>query len=312
MTTWLELSVEIDPEAVETVGGIFADVGYNGGVVIEQPLVTPEGEYADWSALAQPEIDPTRPISVRTYLPNDEEAAEKRQMVERALYFLSSLRNIGPLQVRECKEEDWANAWKEYYGILRVAGRIVIKPSWLEYTPRKDDVVLDLDPGMAFGTGLHATTRLCLQALEEKVRPGMNILDLGTGSGILAIAAAKLGGPDTRVTALDTDSVAVEAAGQNVERNALSEQIEIGQGSTLAAEGNGPYTLVVANILATVIIDLAQSLHDLVEPGGILISSGIFIDRRDAVVQALEKAGLPVRETKQEGDWLCLVSAREQ
>jgi ribosomal protein L11 methyltransferase len=312
MVTWLELSVEIDPEAVETVGGIFADVGYNGGVVIEQPLVTPDGEYADWSALVQPEIDPTRPVSVRTYLPNDEEAAEKRQALERALYFLGSLRKIGPLQVRECKEEDWANAWKDYYGILRVAERIVIKPSWLEYTPRESDVVLDLDPGMAFGTGLHATTRLCLQALEENMRPGMNILDLGTGSGILAIAAAKLGGSETRVMALDTDSVAVEAAGQNVERNGLSGQIEIGQGSALAAEANGPYTLVVANILATVIIDLAQSLHDLVEPGGMLITSGIFIDRGDAVIQALEKVDLPVTEKKQEGDWLCLVSARKQ
>src|SRR5688572_13209476 len=300
MTTWLELSVEIDPEAVETVGGIFADVGYNGGVVIEQPLVTPEGEYADWSALTQPEIDPTRPISVRTYLPNDKEADEKRQMVERALYFLGSLRNIGPLQVRECKEEDWENAWKEYYGILRVAERIVIKPSWLEYSPRENDIVLDLDPGMAFGTGLHATTRLCLQALEEHVRPGMNILDLGTGSGILAIAAAKLGGPGTQVMALDTDSVAVEAAAQNVERNALSEQIRTEQGSTLAAEANCPYTLVVANILATVIIDIAKPLHDLLEPGGTLISSGIFIDRGESVIEALEKASLPVRGKKQE------------
>ena len=312
MTSWLELSVEIDPEAVETVGAIFAEVGYNGGVVIEQPLVVPDGEYADWSALVQPEIDPARPVSVRTYLPNDDEAQEKRQQLERALYYLGKLRQISPLQVRECKEEDWANAWKEYYGILRVADRIVIKPSWLEYTPKEDDIVLDLDPGMAFGTGLHATTRLCLQALEENVRPGMNILDLGTGSGILAIAAAKLGGPGTQVMALDTDSVAVEAAMQNVERNGLSERIQTEQGSTLAAEANGPYTLVVANILATVIIDIARPLYDLVEPGGTLITSGIFIDRGESVVAALEKAGLPVRERKQEGDWLCLVSAREQ
>ena len=190
--------------------------------------------------------------------------------------------------------------------------RIVIKPSWLEYTPRPDDVVLDLDPGMAFGTGLHPTTRLCLEALEEYVHVGShsNILDLGTGSGILAIAAAKLGGPETRLTATDTDIIAVEATQQNVERNNLSGQITVEQGSTAAAEPNGPYSLIVANILASVIIDLSHSLYKLLEPGGMLISSGIFIERGEAVVQALEKAGLPVQEKKQEGDWLCLISVR--
>lgn len=311
MTTWLELSVEIDPEAVESISEIFAEVGYNAGVVIEQPLITPDGEYGDWSALVNPEIDPSRPVSVRTYLPNDKDAPEKRQSLERALYYLGQLRQVGPLKVRECKEEDWANAWKEYYGILRIAERIVIKPSWLEYTPKGNDVVLDLDPGMAFGTGLHATTRLCLEALEQNMRPGLNVLDLGTGSGILAIAAAKLGGPGTRVTAIDTDAVAVEAAQQNVERNNLATQIEVGQGSTLAARPNGPYNFVVANILATVIIDIAENLRDLVEPGGTVVTSGIFIDRAEGVVDALTRAGLPVREKKQEGDWICLVSERK-
>jgi ribosomal protein L11 methyltransferase len=249
---------------------------------------------------------------VRTYLACDEEAPQKQRQIEEAVWHLGQMRQVGPLRVRECREEDWANAWKEYYGIQRMGERIVIKPSWLQYEPREGDVILDLDPGMAFGTGLHPTTRLCLAALEEYVRPGMNILDLGTGSGILAIAAAKLGGPTVRVTALDTDIIAVEATQQNVERNGLAGQIEVAQGSTLAAQDDGPYTLIVANILASVIIELAKSLHDLVEPGGTLIASGIFIDRGEKVVEALEKAGLPVRERRQEGDWLCLVSVREQ
>jgi ribosomal protein L11 methyltransferase len=221
------------------------------------------------------------------------------------------MRPVGALQVRECKEEDWANAWKAYYGIQRMGERIVIKPSWLEYTPREGDVVLDLDPGMAFGTGLHPTTRLCLTALEEYVRPGQNILDLGTGSGILAIAAAKLGGPDVQVAALDTDIIAVEATRENVARNGLAGQIPVEQGSAIAAGEWGPYDLVVANILASVIIELSKSLHDLLKPGGTLISSGIFIERGDQVVEALEKAKLPVRERRREGDWLCLVSERE-
>lgn len=309
---WIELSVEVDPEAVEPVSELFARVGYNGGVVVEQSLLPQDGEPDTWSELAPPEIDPTRPVSVRTYLPDDSSAPDVRQQVEEALWHLGRMREVGPLNVRECKEEDWANAWKAFYGIQRVGERTVIKPSWLEYAPKEGDIVLDLDPGMAFGTGLHPTTRLCLTALERYIRPGMNILDLGTGSGILAISAAKLGGPTTRIAALDTDRIAVEATEQNVERNGLATQVAVGQGSSDAARDHGPYDLVVANILASVIIELSRSLHALLESGGMLISSGIFIDRGEAVVDALTKAGLPVRERVQEGDWLCLVSVREQ
>lgn len=310
MAEWLELSVEVDPEAVEPVSELFARLGYNGGVVVEQPLVVPDGEYPDWSALQQPEIDPSRPVSVRTYLPEDVEAADKRRQIEEALWHLGRMRQVGVLQVKACKEEDWANAWKDYYGIQRMGERIVIKPSWLEYTAREGDIVLDLDPGMAFGTGLHPTTRLCLAALEEYVRPDTNILDLGTGSGILAIAAAKLGGPSVRVQAIDVDQIAVDATRENVERNGLSGQIEVGLGSAAAAQPGGPYDLIVANILATVIIDLAKSLYYLLAPGGILITSGIFHERGDSVIEALQRVGLPVRERRQEGDWICLVSDR--
>jgi ribosomal protein L11 methyltransferase len=167
---------------------------------------------------------------------------------------------------------------------------------------------------MAFGTGLHPTTRLCLEALEEYVKPGepAHILDLGTGSGILAIAAAKIAGPQASLVALDTDMVAVEATRENVERNGLTQQIEVGQGSTDVARAYAPYSLIVANILASVIIDLSGSLYELLEPGGTLISSGIFIERGEKVKEALNAAGPPVRVEKQEGDWLCLISEREQ
>jgi ribosomal protein L11 methyltransferase len=307
---WLELSVEVDPEAVEPVSELFARLGYNGGVVVEQPLLGPAVEHASWDELQHPEIDPSRPISVRTYLPLDAEAPEKRQQIEQALWHLGRMRPVGGLNVRECKEEDWANAWKAFYGIQRMGRRIVIKPSWLDYNPREGDVVLDLDPGMAFGTGLHPTTRLCLEALEDLVQPGRYVLDVGTGSGILAIAAAKLGGSGTRVIALDIDPIAVDATAQNVARNGLTGQITVGQGSAVAAQEDGPYDLVVANILASVIIEMSKSLYTLVKPGGTLISSGIFHERGAGVVHALEAAGLPVRETRQEGDWLCLISER--
>ena len=310
---WLELSVEVDPEAVESVSELFAKYGYNGGVVVEQPVLHPQSEAGGWEAISQPGIDPGRPVNVRTYLPMDEHAEETRKQLERALWHLGRMLPVGQLQAEERKEEDWANAWKAYYGVQKMGERIVIKPSWLEYEPKESDVVLDLDPGMAFGTGLHPTTRLCLIALEQNVQPGaLNILDLGTGSGVLAIAAAKLGGPQTHVTALDTDNIAVDATTQNVERNGISAQVGVGQGSTAAARPGAPYDLIVANILASVIIEMSPALHDLVKPGGTVISSGIFIDRGDSVVEALERAGLPVRQREQEGDWLCLISVREQ
>ena len=350
---WLELSVEVDPEAVEPVSELFARLGYNGGVVVEQTLSGPQAEQDSWDELQHPEIDPTRPINVRTYLPVDAEADNKQHKIEEALWHLGRMRPVGELRTRQCKEEDWANAWKAFYGVQRIGKRIVIKPSWLDYTPRANDVVLDLDPGMAFGTGLHPTTRLCLAALEDHVpvltkdeglrtkedeeqkadeahvsrithhaqteirvpsgRPQSEIiLDLGTGSGILAIAAARLGGESVRVVALDTDSVAVDATTQNVKRNGLAGQIEVGQGSAEAAKDGGPYDLIVANILASVIIELSKSLAGLLVPGGTLISSGIFFERGEAVKSALGRAGLPVREERKEGDWLCLVSVREQ
>jgi ribosomal protein L11 methyltransferase len=309
---WLELSVEVDPEAVESVSELFARYGYNGGVVVEQALLYPQAEYADWESLTHPEIDPSRPVSVRTYLTNNEEGRETRRQLEEALWHLGIMRQVGPLSVEEREEEDWANAWKAYYGVQRVGKHTVIKPSWLEYAPREGDVVLDLDPGMAFGTGLHPTTRLCLVALEEYVQPHMNVLDLGTGSGILAIAAAKLGGPGVRVMALDTDIVAVEATRQNVERNGLAAQIEVEQGSDAVALDDAPYDLIVANILAGVIIELSKPFHRLLKPGGTLIASGIINERGDKVIEALDKAGLPIREKRQEGDWLCLISVRER
>lgn len=316
---WLEISVEVDQEAVEPVSELFARLGYNGGVVVEQAVEGPQAEQNSWDELQFPEIDPNRPISVRTYLPLDGDAEEKRKRIEESLWHLGRMRPVGELRVRQCKEEDWANAWKAFYGVQRMGNRIVIKPSWLEYTPKEDDVVLDLDPGMAFGTGLHPTTRLCLAALEDYVpqlidqNEGVqNILDLGTGSGILAIAAAKLGGDRVNVVAYDTDPIAVEATAQNVARNGLAEQIEVGLGSSEATKADGPYDLIVANILASVIIDLSKSLAGLLVPGGTLISSGIFFERGDNVKAALERAGISLKEERKEGDWLCLVSVREQ
>src|SRR5712691_10465755 len=209
---WLELETRAEAEAVEAVSAVFAEFGQ--GVAIEQVVESSrDGDVVHVPADA--------PVSIKTYLPLlDPATEERRARIEQAVWALGRLRDVAPLQVRTLRETDWANAWKEYFFVHRVGRRTVIVPSWREsdYEPRPDDAVLLLDPGMAFGTGLHPTTRLCLRALEDiPIQPGMRVLDVGAGSGILSIAAARLGA--SYVEAVEIDPVAAGVCQQNIERN---------------------------------------------------------------------------------------------
>ena len=303
---WLEFSVQVDPEAVEAVSELFAQVGYNQGVVVEEAVVPhPDEDY---------HIDPAAPVSVRTYLPAAAAADAARQRVAQALWHLGQLRPVGPLVVRPMREEDWADAWKSHYQTQRVGRRLTIKPSWLDYAPAADELIIELDPGMAFGTGLHPTTRLCLQALEDYVTPDQTrLLDLGTGSAILAIGAARLGGPALHIDALDTDPVAVAVAQENVARNGLAARITVGAGSLDVDTPPPPtYHLIVANILARVIIARAPALAAALAPGGVVIASGILAERGAEVDAALQAAGLRLLERRQEGDWLAIIASNER
>lgn len=325
--TWLELSVDAEPEAVESISELLAQHGYNGGVVIDQPIITgADGpEYT---------FDTSRPVTLRTYIPLDERAEETRQRLEQALWHFGQMRAVGPLAVRPLEEEDWANAWKQHYTIQRIGARTVIVPSWLEYTPQPKDIVLKLDPGMAFGTGLHPTTQLCVGFIEQYVQPGMAALDLGCGSGILAIAAAKLG---ANVLALDTDPIAITATRENVDRNGEAARITAAEGSLGAGTAMGhwlgwsqeprtknqepitddrflvlgsqfsSFDLIVANIIARVLAALAPDMAGALVSGGILIASGIIAERETEVAEAFAGAGLIPIERAQEGDWVALV-----
>lgn len=239
------------------------------------------------------------------------------------------LRRVGSLQTRTLAEEDWANAWRRHYRVMRVGERTVVAPSWLEYEAGPEDIVLRLDPGMAFGTGLHPTTQLCLRLLERYAKPGRRTMDLGTGSGILAIAAAKLGaGP---IVALDNDPVAIEVAAENIAINQVSDKIvaavgSLGAGSRMGhwlsgdfgdttpdpATGSAPEQceLIAANLIAKVLVILAADLYAALAPGGSLISSGIIIDREPDVIAAFAAAGLQPVERHQEGEWVALVHTR--
>nr|HMT20028.1 50S ribosomal protein L11 methyltransferase [Promineifilum sp.] len=254
-------------------------------------------------------------VTVKIYVAEDDDSPALRRRIEEILYHLGRLYPLPEPIFRELADEDWANAWKDHYRPFRLGRRIRIRPAWLADEPdadaQADDVILTLDPGMAFGTGLHPTTQGCLMALEEHVAPGMNVLDAGTGSGILAIAAVKLGA--AAVAAFDTDALAVRATVENAERNGVNASIQAWRGELDSARGEtgrDQWDIVVANILAPVIIQLLSEdgLLGHVAPGGKLILSGIIQEQGPDVEAALATAGGRMQQTITAGDWVTLIA----
>jgi ribosomal protein L11 methyltransferase len=310
---WLELSVACDAEAVEAVAEILCRVA-PGGVGIEPALTL---VYDGLGAM----VDQAAPATVRAYLPARDAASVRAAIdtVDQALGHLAAfgLRPIGELETRVLHESDWAGAWKRHLGILRIGRGLVIRPSWRRHRRQPGATVVTMDPGMAFGTGLHPTTRLCLEAIERWAGEGRlarggardgraRLLDIGCGSGILAITACLLGAGEA--LGLDTDPLAVEATRANARRNRVARRLRARPGSL--PTGAGPFDLVAANLVASLLVDLAGSLATELAPGGRLIASGIFVDREAAVREALESAGLPVVRRDTEGDWVALEAQR--
>jgi ribosomal protein L11 methyltransferase len=294
---WLELRVEASLEAVEAVSEVLARHGHQGGVVIQEA----HKPAADRVSLKR---DPTRPAVLLAYLLPAQ--MDKLRRIEVALELLGNLSPISPLQVRVVREEDWADAWKRHYSLLRVGENIVIVPSWQDFQPAGAEIVIHLDPGMAFGTGLHPTTQLCLRALERHLQEGDEVLDLGTGSGILAIAVAKLGSGS--VLALDKDPSAVRAAQENCRRNGVTSKVVVKQGSLPAPES--PFDLVLANLLAGTLQEMAALLAESLSSGGTLIASGVLHDQAEEVTGTLMAEGFRLIEQLPEEDWVGLVLRR--
>jgi ribosomal protein L11 methyltransferase len=312
---WLELATPAEAEAVESVAAVFAE--YGQGVAIEQVVESSrDGDVVTVPADA--------PVLVKTYLPlRDPSTQDRRAEIEKGIWALGLLRQVGPLQVRMLREADWANAWKEYFFVHRVGRRTVIVPSWREseYEPRPDDVVLLLDPGMAFGTGLHPTTRLCLGAAEECVHAGMRVLDVGAGSGILSIAAARLGA--SYVEAVEIEPVAARVCEQNVERNGVSSVVTVLSGAlggppndvpgALDVPGAPPgplFDLILANITIATLTALHPLLASHLRPGGLAVLSGVLAERADELLTTLNAAGWQHERTEQEQDWVALYVRR--
>ena len=283
---WVQIAVEVGAEAAEAVAEVLSRYAH-GGVVIE----------------AGPEGCDSGPVAVRAYVPRDDRASATEQAIREALWHLGQIRPIPDPVFTPIADTDWTLAWREKLNVLHIGQHIVVRPSWRVYEPQDGDVVIDLDPGQAFGTGLHPTTQLCLGALEELVWPGCCVLDLGTGSGILAIAAAKLGAAG--VQAIDLDPVAVVAARANVAANQVSATVRVFEGSL--AEATGSYDVVVVNILLRTILQLLES--DLVayaKPGGHIVLAGLLVEQEAQVVGAATDAGLTPARRWISGDWIGL------
>jgi ribosomal protein L11 methyltransferase len=279
---WLELTVKVPPELVEPVSQLFSRYGH--GVAIEDSLL---GH-----------------VSLRTYLSST--STHRRARIDVGLKLIGSLLPIDGPFVLELDGVNWAEAWKSHFSLLRVGRNLIIKPPWIPYTPSKADLVIELDPGMAFGTGHHPTTRMCLEALEDLVRPGTRVLDVGTGSSILSIAAAKLGAAS--VLGLDIDPTALKVARKALQANSVQDKVALVHGSLPHPKiPPSSYDLLVANISAKVVQDLSHHLRAAVRPGGCVITAG-FLDTQEADVAASFKAlGLSIARRSTAADWVSLV-----
>ena len=288
---WLQVSVTVANETAEAVAEVLSRYAHRG-VVIE---AGPDG----WNA---------GPVIVRAYLPADDQLQANKRRVQEALGHLNQISPVSEPTFCPVAEADWAEAWKEQLTVMHIGQHIVIRPSWLDHAPGPKDIVVQLDPGMAFGTGLHPTTQMCLIALEELTRPAVEVLDMGTGSGILAIAAAKLGA--VRVLALDNDPLAVKIARDNITTNGVQDTVSVLCGSLAKAPGS--YDIVAVNILAKVIVEMLQEgLATRVSPGGRLIATGIIAGQEPTVITAMEQQELVLAGRQQIEDWVCLVVERQ-
>lgn len=307
--TWIEVRVITKSEALEPVSGIFYSLDCKG-VAIEDPediLGREQGpltwDFADINVLEHK----GKVAVVKAYFAEEDNIEEILGYVNEKLVELKEMGiDLGEAKVEHEKmyEEDWANTWKQYYKPSKVGEKIVVKPIWEEYEQKEGELVVNLDPGMAFGTGTHETTRMCIQALEKYVKEESTVFDVGCGSGILAIAAAKLGAK--LAVGVDLDPVAVESSIENVGYNNLN-NIEILHGN-LVEVIDGKADIVVANILSEIICILTDDVKRVMKDGGVFITSGIIHDRVDMVCEKLEATGFEVIEKNRDGEWNCIVA----
>ena len=308
---WCEISIQTSHEAVELIAEIFRDLGASGVVIEDPELVNDYITSGKWDYTDIPIAKETEVVVEKAYLPVNGELEGRIQTLQQEIKALESRGvNTAPavLTTAELQDEDWSDTWKQYFHTEKPGERVVIKPTWEEYEPKDDEVVIELDPGAAFGTGTHATTSMCIRQLEKLVKPGMTVFDVGTGSGILSIISAKLGAKN--IQAVDYDDSVLKIVEENLEQNNVQDIISVAQ-SDLMQNVHGKAELVIANIIADIIIRLFDQLDEHLEKGGTLLTSGIIEDRIEDVLAAAEKHGYGVVERLENKGWACITFKRK-
>ncbi|NEU31646.1 50S ribosomal protein L11 methyltransferase [bacterium LRH843] len=308
---WSEFSIHTTEEAVEPVCNILHEAGASG-VVIENPqdLVKEWGVHYGEIYQLSPDDYPEDGVMIKAYFPVNESLNDTIAKITETINGLLAYDfDLGHNKVHltEVDEEDWATAWKKYYKPVKVSKSITITPTWEEYTPDGEEIIIELDPGMAFGTGTHPTTVLCIQALEKVIQGNEHVVDVGTGSGVLSIAAAKLGAE--KVLALDLDQVAVVSAEQNVSLNQVGDMVSVRQ-NHLLKNVEGKYDVIVANILAEIIVQFVQDAAAILKPNGTFITSGIISRKQEEVEEALLAGGFAIEEVVEMEDWVAIIAKK--
>ncbi|MCM3765337.1 50S ribosomal protein L11 methyltransferase [Neobacillus niacini] len=310
---WSEISIHTTNEAIEPISHILHEAGASG-VVIEDPFELTKEREDQFGEIYQlnPDDYPVEGVIVKAYLPVNSFLGETVEAIKESinnliLYDIDV--GLNTVTISEVNEEEWATAWKKYYNPVKISNRFTIVPTWEIYEPvSSDELIIELDPGMAFGTGTHPTTVMCIQALERTVKQGDKVIDVGTGSGVLSIAAAMLGAKE--IQAFDLDEVAVTQAKLNIKLNKVSNIVTVSQNNLLDNVEGGAADVIVANILAEVIVRFTDDAARVVKPGGFFITSGIIQPKKDLVKEALIASGFEIVETILMEDWVAIISKR--
>lgn len=299
---WIEAKIAFDHTdnglAADLISDVFYDFGLQG-VVVEDPGIEPEEDWAE-DAVGRPAQH-----TVSGFFHKDSDADQRCQILEEKVRKLSGrLGFFYRITYKELDEQDWAHAWKAYFWPQKISPHLVVKPTWRDYQADGDEIVIELDPGMAFGTGTHPTTALCMTLIEKYLTPGDSFLDVGTGSGILMIAAAKLGAG--RLCGVDKDAVAIEVAGQNLALNQVASRMFRLTTGSLVAEISDSYTFIAANIFSHVILELLKDISRVLRTGGIFVCSGIMAENKNSVLSAMKNLGFIILETAAQEGWVAI------
>lgn len=311
---WTEVLIKVDPQAVEAVTDILYGLGAQG-VAIDEPVdverLREDELYWDYIDEKLLEND-TEETKIMAYF-----SEEETNLPEKIAVIREKIRNLtefglsigsGTVELSNVNQEDWESAWKQYFKPVHVTDRIVVKPEWEEYSPQEGEIVIEIDPGMAFGTGTHETTSMCINQIEKNLKSGDTVIDIGSGSGILSMAAVLLGAE--KATGVDLDPVAVRVALENVELNNLQDKIEILHGN-LTDVIREKADIVVANIMADIILILLEDVREFIKDDGLFISSGIIQEKRAAVEARLLEKNFSIVEVETKGEW-CAITAQKK